>query len=571
MRRPSKKRLSGDDSVSSESEEISCVGKDIVTDKKNDCEMRRSSVFIPPMRRFSEMLLLLILLVLAIQLFYLSIVQRNVLSKLDDEKWKKSLSAESEFTKASLIDYAKRPIVWIQAKNPFGGYLKHVLRVFERFGYRIVTEPGNGEWNVLWTHDYPFGTSKTGEHLRSLRSDQKINKFPGSGYVTSKVELANSDGFSKYVPKAFKIPGDKEVFDEYVKEHPDSIWVQKGNNHRGVEILPVDKLNFSKPNTFIQRYVDKPFLIDGYKFDLGIYTIITSVSPLRLYVYWGDMLIRLCPEKYYPFDTTNVNQYVVGDNYKAVWDTESLKKYYNKGPHTFKDTFTQYLVEQGKDADALYESIFDAIRMAYLSKESVIANAVAHWSKPELGNFFELVRFDFVLDEDLNVYLMEANMSPNLSSAHFSQNRELYERVLFNALSLAGLAVHVNGNYGGKRFFGEEAEMIVSDRSISTFPDLCLNGACANVTCETAGEKCAVCPKCWTQEQKLSVKQAFIENSNIQFCKRIFPKEVSYENAVSNEVLNLYYEQNTLNEKNRWMSEWYRGMCLINKSWCSVE
>ena len=46
---------------------------------------------------------------------------------------------------------------------------------------------------------------------------------------------------------------------------------------------------------------------------------------------------------------------------------------------------------------------------------------------------------DFVIDEDLKVYLMEANMSPNLSSAHFPANALLYEQVgsylIFNHLS----------------------------------------------------------------------------------------------------------------------------------------
>ena len=41
-----------------------------------------------------------------------------------------------------------------------------------------------------------------------------------------------------------------------------------------------------------------------------------------------------------------------------------------------------------------------------------------------------MVRFDFALDEDLNVYLMEANMSPNLSSNHFAPNKLLYEQVV---------------------------------------------------------------------------------------------------------------------------------------------
>jgi tubulin monoglycylase TTLL15 len=58
-------------------------------------------------------------------------------------------------------------------------------------------------------------------------------------------------------------------------------------------------------------------------------------------------------------------------------------------------------------------------------------------------NFFELMRFDFVIDEDLNIYLLEANMSPNLSSAHFPPNQLLYEQVLYNMMGLLGLGERV--------------------------------------------------------------------------------------------------------------------------------
>lgn len=49
------------------------------------------------------------------------------------------------------------------------------------------------------------------------------------------------------------------------------------------------------------------------------------------------------------------------------------------------------------------------------------------------------MRFDLGVDNDLNVFLMEANMSPNLSSAHFLQNQLLYEQVLYNLLQLVGV------------------------------------------------------------------------------------------------------------------------------------
>lgn len=51
-----------------------------------------------------------------------------------------------------------------------------------------------------------------------------------------------------------------------------------------------------------------------------------------------------------------------------------------------------------------------------------------------------MMRFDLIIDDDLRVYLMEANMSPNLSSAHFLQNTLLYEQVIFNIFSLVGVA-----------------------------------------------------------------------------------------------------------------------------------
>lgn len=57
-----------------------------------------------------------------------------------------------------------------------------------------------------------------------------------------------------------------------------------------------------------------------------------------------------------------------------------------------------------------------------------------------------MMRFDFVVDEHLRVYLMEANMSPNLSSAHFPPNKLLFEQVIYNLLSVVAVAVRTNKN-----------------------------------------------------------------------------------------------------------------------------
>jgi hypothetical protein len=68
-------------------------------------------------------------------------------------------------------------------------------------------------------------------------------------------------------------------------------------------------------------------------------------------------------------------------------------------------------------------------RDVYTMKEEDFIRAASKY--PSRRGFFEMVRFDFVIDSKMNVYLMEVNMSPNLSSKHFAPNRLLYEQVHF--------------------------------------------------------------------------------------------------------------------------------------------
>ena len=55
----------------------------------------------------------------------------------------------------------------------------------------------------------------------------------------------------------------------------------------------------------VQRYLAKPLLLNGLKFDLRVYVLITSCDPLRLFIY-REGLARFATVPYQQPDSTNM-------------------------------------------------------------------------------------------------------------------------------------------------------------------------------------------------------------------------------------------------------------------------
>lgn len=160
----------------------------------------------------------------------------------------------------------------------------------------------------------------------------------------------------------------------------------------------------------MQSFVSNPMLIDGRAFELGVYVLVTSLNPLRMYRWKSDVLLRFCTEPYLPFDAENVDKYVVSDNHLSLWEIGEFQEMTQSLNFSGHDAFNHHLTKLEHDVEAFWNQIDDAIVSVTLGKLDLILRHEDHFVKSNNifdKSFFELLRFDFLVDEVANVHLME--------------------------------------------------------------------------------------------------------------------------------------------------------------------
>lgn len=228
-------------------------------------------------------------------------------------------------------------------------------------GYKPVEE--DGDWCLFWTD-----TSVAIERVMRLKPTQKINHFVGMLEICRKKALARNlariaaklPHTFNFAPQTFVLPEELETFMDVVKANKNAktgknikklpTYILKpdaGCQGKGISLVQTDSqtvgalkelgmlgadgervknpiLKNPNINVVAQTYLSNPFLIDGRKFDLRVYALVTSANPLRMFVY-SDGLVRFCTTKYFPPDSKNMsNQCMHLTNYSLNKHSENF-------------------------------------------------------------------------------------------------------------------------------------------------------------------------------------------------------------------------------------------------------
>jgi tubulin polyglutamylase TTLL5 len=116
------------------------------------------------------------------------------------------------------------------------------------------------------------------------------------------------------IPDTYSLPEEAAEFTDAFRSEPGAWIVKPPNSSQGKGIYLLDSLNEVQlsENVVVSKYIHNPYLIQGFKFDLRIYVLVTSMDPMRIYLY-DEGLVRFASE---PYDINQkLNQFAHLTNY----------------------------------------------------------------------------------------------------------------------------------------------------------------------------------------------------------------------------------------------------------------
>ena len=286
-----------------------------------------------------------------------------------------------------------------------------------------------GACNLCWT-DSAVGMNQ----VMKMGRMQKINHFPGMFELVRKAGTArNLNKMLKAIgkeykvfPQTFMLPADYTELKkewEHGKSHGNKTFIvkpSKGCQGNGIRLTRcLDDISPHEPN-IVQRYMHRPHLLDGYKYDLRLYVLLTSIEPLRCFLF-REGLVRVCTQKYAPLEKNMGDVRMHLTNYSINKDSENFVQ-----PEDGEDcadahkrtvsSLMRTLEAEGHDTERLWQQIGEVCVKTLISVQAHLEHQYAscRGRADDAGSgCFELLGFDIMFDYKLRPFLLEVNHTPS--------------------------------------------------------------------------------------------------------------------------------------------------------------
>ena len=357
--------------------------------------------------------------------------------------------------------------------------------------------------NLIWRLVHP---NKMKVLIRNIHQNQKYNHFISTFHLGRKDNLYKHFKYYKrifpemynYSPATYILPTDGPDFELEYKKNKKALWIVKPVNlsrGRGIHLLRGESefkslykrsTQLNLPQYLISRYIDKPHLLNNKKYDLRLYVLVASFTPLRIYLYTNG-LVRFATEDYNKKDLENVyihlTNYSINKNNLKYKSNNNLKSQQceffpreetegteaegglegemfnleegeeNQDDNIVDDDCNKWsLIEYRNHFKKLGKN--DIMELIWNQIESIVIKTIISVSKEyyknifpsKINNSFELYGFDILIDENFRAWIMEVNVNPSLhctSPLDLSIKTDLISDI-FNVVGI--LPYNHNGN-----------------------------------------------------------------------------------------------------------------------------
>ncbi|KAJ0060325.1 hypothetical protein NL108_010125 [Boleophthalmus pectinirostris] len=284
-----------------------------------------------------------------------------------------------------------------------------------------------------------------------MKRYQKINHFPGMSEICRKDLLArNLNRMLKLFPKDYNIfprtwclPADFSDFQAFTRAKKNKTYICKpdtGCQGKGIFITKASKEIQPGEHMICQVYISKPLIIDGYKFDLRIYVLVTSCDPFSIFMF-KEGLARFCTTKYNEPTHNNVEDVCMHlTNYSINKHSENFVRDEDTGSKRKLSTLNKHLEAMSCNTEKMWNDIEDVIIKVLISAHPILKHNY-HTCFPNHINgsaCFEILGFDILLDHRLRPWLLEVNHSPSFTTdSHL--DREVKDALLYDTMVLINL------------------------------------------------------------------------------------------------------------------------------------